>query len=242
MKEIKHYIQNQQFNPSILGIFINPFYIVRKELRRAMVHLANQMHGKILDIGCGGRPYENIFTHASEYIGMEYDSPENQKRFKKIDAWYDGKHFPFQSESFDSIILTQVLEHVFNPDEFLSEISRVLRKEGMLLLSVPFVWDEHEQPRDYARYSSFGLTHLLNKHGFEIVEHIKTVPDIRVIFQLIGCYIHKRLAWIESYWPRVFFYIILISPFTIFGIIISKILPQNKDLYMDNVVLLRKFK
>lgn len=240
MFKLKNHIQDQQFNPGILGVFINPFYIVRKELRRAMVSCADKVTGKTLDVGCGGRPYENIFARASEYIGMEYDSPKNRVRFKKIDVWYDGKHFPFKDNSFDSIILTQVLEHVFNPDEFLSEINRVSKKDSVLLLSAPFVWDEHEQPHDYARYSSFGLAHLLTTHEFEIVEHIKTAPDIRIIFQLIACYIHKRLAWIQSYRLRVCFYILLISPFTILGIIFAKILPENQDLYMDNVILARK--
>jgi SAM-dependent methyltransferase len=66
-----------------------------------------------------------------------------------------------------------VLEHVFNPDDFLNEVNRVLKPSGKLLLTVPFVWDEHEQPYDYARYSSFGLRSLLEKHGFSIVKHEK---------------------------------------------------------------------
>ena len=55
----------------------------------------------------------------------------------------------------------QVLEHVFNPDDFVREIARVLKPGGALLLTVPFVWNEHEQPYDYARYSSFGLRAFL---------------------------------------------------------------------------------
>lgn len=237
---MKRYIQNQQFDPGILGIFINPFYIVRRELRRAMVRMSDRIAGRVLDVGCGHRPYEKIFKDASEYVGLEYDSPANRARFKKIDAWYDGIHFPFDNSSFDSVILTQVLEHVFNPDEFLEEVRRVTKPGGTMLLSVPFVWDEHEQPWDYARYSSFGLRHLLEKHGFEIAEHARTVADLRVPFQLINCYLHKKLSWIRSYRLRVIAYIVIISPFTILGSVLGAILPANKDLYMDNVVLARK--
>ena len=61
------------------------------------------------------------------------------------------------------MLCNQVLEHVFNPDEFLLKINRVLKNDGKLLLTVPFVWDEHEQPFDYARYSSFGLKALIEK-------------------------------------------------------------------------------
>ncbi len=171
---------------------------------------------------------------------MEFDSPENRARFKRIDTWYSGEKFPFENNSFDSVIATQVLEHVFNPDQFLKEVARVTMPGGALLLTVPFVWDEHEKPHDYARYSSFGLAHLLRKSGFKIERHIKTASDVRVIFQLVACFIHKRLEWIQSYWLRVFWYVLLISPFTILGIVLSKILPANQDLYMDNVVLARK--
>ncbi|MCX6715600.1 MAG: class I SAM-dependent methyltransferase [Candidatus Taylorbacteria bacterium] len=238
--KLKLYVRKQQFNPGLLGIFINPFYTVRKELRRAMIRLSSHVTGRTLDVGCGEKPYENIFSNISEYVGMEYDSPKNRSRFKNINSWYDGKHFPFDGNSFDSIILTQVLEHVFNPDEFLAEINRVTKNNGLLLMSAPFVWDEHEQPWDYARYSSFGLKHLLKKHGFEIIEHIKTVSDVRVISQLTACYIHKKLAGIRSYRIKMIFYVLLISPLTIIGTILSQILPANMDLYMDNVVLARK--
>ncbi len=230
----------QQFDPGVLGLFINPFYVVRKELMSAMRSLAPALEGTTLDIGCGHRPYEKIFTHSSSYVGLEYDTPHNRSRFKKIDAWYRGERFPFERESFDSAILTQVLEHVFNPDIMLSEIHRVLKPGGQLLLSVPFAWDEHEQPHDYARYSSFGLIHLLEKHGFQIDSHIKTVPDVRIIFQLAGCYIHKKIAWIRSYRIRLLLYVLLISPLTILGTFMSWILPPNPDLYMDNVILVRK--
>lgn len=240
MNVIKKYIRRQYFDPGLLGIFINPFYLVRKELRATLAVLGREIRGKTLDVGCGDKPYEKIFKNASSYLGMEFDSPENRARFGKIDVWYDGGKFPFENAIFDSIIATQVLEHVFNPKEFLSEIARVTKSGGYLLLTVPFVWDEHEKPHDFARYSSFGLAYLLKNSGFEIKKHIKTAPDTRVIFQLAACFIHKKLEWIGSYWPRVFCYVVLISPLTILGIIFSGILPENQDLYMDNVVLAQK--
>jgi len=240
MSRIKSYILDQQFDPGALGIFINPFYTVRRELIGAMRKLSPSITGRTLDIGCGHRPYEKIFKKAVPYVGLEYDTPHNRSRFRKIDAWYDGGNLPFTDGSFDSVILTQVLEHVFSPDEMLRDIHRVLRSGGCLLLSVPFAWDEHEQPHDYARYSSFGLIYLLRKHGFEITNHTKTVDDVRMIFQLAGCYIHKKLAWIGSYRLRLIFYILLISPLTIIGTILSWILPTNPDMYMDNVILAKK--
>lgn len=95
--------------------------------------------------------------------------------------------------SYGGVICNQVLEHVFNPDLFLQEIFRVLKPGGKLLMTVPFVWDEHEQPWDYARYSSFGLRSLLERNGFIVDEQRKTNADARVLFQLINAYLYKAL-------------------------------------------------
>ena len=231
-------IQGQKYEPGILGIFVNPFYFVRRALFENMQSLAPQVKGRILDVGCGTKPYESLFTNASGYIGMDYDSPENRK-IKQIDIFYDQKTFPFKDGEFDGVIFTQVLEHVFNPDEFLDEVNRTLKLGGKILMSVPFVWDEHSQPHDYARYSSFGVVHLLKSHGFEIIEHRKTLNDMRVMFQLLNCYIHKILPF-KTYNARLICYVVLISPITILGIILAKILPKNDDLYMDNIILAKK--
>ena len=99
-------MKEQQFNPGILGIFINPFYFVRKELYKNISLLGKQIGGKVLDIGCGSKPYQKLFTNTKEYVGMEFDSPENRKR-SSADIFYDSKHFPFENETFNSVIFTQ---------------------------------------------------------------------------------------------------------------------------------------
>ena len=81
------------------------------------------------------------------------------------------------------VVANEVFEHVFNPLDFLGVIKRVLRPGGMLLMTVPFVWDEHEQPYDFARYSSFGIKSVLEKNGFEIIAQRKTVTNFGVIIQ-----------------------------------------------------------
>lgn len=171
-------------------------------------------------------------------MGLEIDTPENRKR-KSADHFYDGEIFPFQAFEFDSIICNQVLEHVFHPDKFLSEIARVLKADGKLLLTVPFVWDEHEQPLDFARYSSYGLRFLLTQHGFEIIDLRKSAADIRAIFQIINVYLYKKTVTRYSY-VNVLITAVLMSPFNILGSLLCKLFPSNLDLYLDNVVLARK--
>ena len=129
-------------------------------------------------------------------------------------------------------------DSVFNPDEFLSEINRALKIDGKFLLTVPFVWDEHEQPYDYARYSSFGLKALLERHGFEVIKHHKSVNDFRVIFQLVNAYLYKTTERIPL--VRQLTTVTLCAIINSLGIVISSILPKNNDLYLDNIILARK--
>lgn len=234
-KKISSAVKKQQFHPGWLGVLVNPFYFTRREIYCHISRLAPSLDGEILDIGCGEKPYQALFRNATKYTGMEFDSPENRAR-SSADIFYDGGKFPFEDNSFDAALATEVLEHVFNPDQFLGEINRVLKPGGRLLLTCPFVWDEHSQPLDYARYSSFGLTHLLQKNGFKAIELTKTAADIRVLFQLANGYIYKELPF-KRYMTRLCFYLVLTFPITVMGIFLSFILPKNNDLYLNNIVL-----
>ena len=137
----------------------------------------------------------------------------------------------FKDKKFDSIVTNQVLEHVFTPNEFLSEINRVLKKDGKLLLTVPFVWDEHEQPYDYARYSSFGLAHLFDHHGFEIIQSKKSVNDFRIFAQLLNAYIYKTTQ--KNKVIRQLFTLFVMSIITIIGIE-----GINNDLFDADMILI----
>ncbi|MBR2425729.1 MAG: class I SAM-dependent methyltransferase [Lentisphaeria bacterium] len=225
------------FSSSIWGIFFNPFYFARKELFLFVKKAGSQLNGKVLDVGCGTKPYKKLISYEC-YVGLEYDTEENRKN-KNADFFYDGHQFPFENASFDSILCNQVLEHVFNPDKFLSEVSRVLRPGGKLLLTVPFVWDEHEQPFDYGRYTSFGLKELLFNHGFTVLEHHKTCNDFSAISQLYATFIFKKIMN-RNVLIRIPIFYLLIVPGNLFGLILKWILPKNNDLYLDNVILAEK--
>lgn len=228
------------FNPKILGIFFNPFYFARKNLYKNISELSiNIVGNNLLDVGCGTKPYKNLFK-VSQYDGLEY-SQEQYGRKNNAEYVYDGHRFPFENETYENVISNEVLEHVFNPDEFLSEINRVLKMNGNLLLTVPFVWDEHEQPYDFARYTSFAIKFLFEKYGFEIIEYRKSCNDLGVIFQLINDYIWK-ISIGKAKLHNLLLINFVSSIFNILGIIFIKITPKNNDLYLDNIILAKKVK
>jgi SAM-dependent methyltransferase len=237
MNYLKKIYKSQQFNPRWLGLFINPFYFARKYLYLAILKYSHFLVGDLLDVGCGNKPYQENFNVKS-YKGLDIDTPLTRIR-AVADDFYDGHVFPYTSNQFDSVLTNQVLEHVFNPDQFLQEINRVLKFNGKLLLTAPFLWDEHEQPYDYARYSSFGLKALLEKNGFSIISHEKLGANATILFQLTNAYLFK----IIKSWPifaRIIFTITVMAFINIAGLIIGKILPSNSDLYLDNIILAEK--
>lgn len=230
----RKYYHRQMYAPGLLAAFLNPFYISRRELRLAVERHARFIKGRVLDVGCGSKPYSDLVV-AEDYVGLEIDSKSSRER-GIADAYYDGRTFPFEDGSFDCVICSQVLEHVFEPDQFLSEIRRVLRVNGYLLITVPFVWDEHEQPFDYARYSSFGLRDLLTKRGFVIERLEKLAGDVSVLFQLFNAYIFKS----SQVFPRIVqlaITVLIMGPLNLLGLLLRHVTPSNPDLYLDLVVL-----
>lgn len=238
-KKYKDLYFAQQFNPSYFwGMFLNPFYFARRGLFQATHILAPFLEGDVLDVGCGSKPYRKLFKNANSYVGLEYDTPENRAS-KNADYFYDGTRFPFLDSHFDSLVCNQVFEHVFNPNEFMNEVFRILKPGGTLLITVPFVWDEHEQPYDFARYSSFGIRSILERQGFAIIDQRKSMDDIRVIFQLLNAYIYKKTIT-KNGLLNLLLTVGLMAPFNILGEFLSLILPRNTDLYLDNIVLAKK--
>jgi len=219
------------------GWFVNPFCFARRGLWLGLAEFFPRLQGRVLDVGCGQRPYEALVP-AREYVGVDIDS-EVTRRLARADVFYDGKVLPFADGSFDAVLCSQVLEHVFTPVEFLTEIRRVLQPGGVLLLATPFVWDEHEQPHDFGRYSSFGLRALLERNGFVVEAQRKTCADFRAIVQLASGAVYK-ITRSRYRWLNLLAQLCLIAPVNIVGGLLALVLPGNGDFYLDNIVLARR--
>jgi SAM-dependent methyltransferase len=223
-------------------IFSQPFFFIRKGIKNSIKDLSPQCTGNILDFGCGSKPYAPYFAHADSYTGLDIENPAHPHLNEQIDVFYDGKNIPFSDNSFDSVFSSEVFEHVFNIDEVLTEIHRVLKPGGKLLITCPFAWPEHEVPHDFARYSSFGLKHIIEKAGFKILEQRKTGHFFEVLMQYlifyVFCFIPKK--------PVLVYYILhqlLILPLILITLFVSLILPKimkRKDLYLNNILLAEK--
>jgi SAM-dependent methyltransferase len=230
--------KNQQFIIKFYSIFLNPFFIIRRGLYKGLKKEAGLLKGRLLDFGCGSKPYRSLFTGVSEYIGLDMENEGHSHEKEMIDVYYDGKTIPFDNEYFDAVFSSEVFEHIFDIEPILAELHRILKKEGQILISVPFAWNEHEIPNDFARYTSFGLEYLLRKSGFEIISSSKTGHFAEVIAQLKILYFYDMLKTGNKYFNILVN--LLISPFMIFGFFISSFLPKNKSLYFNNIILAKR--
>jgi len=142
--------------------------------------------GRMLDVGCGIKPYQRIAKgFVDKHIGL--DHPNTLHGENSIDVFGLADHLPFSDESFDTVLSTCVLEHLEEPASAIAEINRVLVGGGYCILSTNFFWHIHEPPRDFYRYSKYGLQYLFEKYGFTIID-IKAVCGFWVTFGQEMCY------------------------------------------------------
>lgn len=118
----------------------------------------------VLDVGAGQAPYRELFAHC-DYTTTDWDKSVHEKSIE-ADVVASADALPLADESADAVLLTQVLEHVPDPLAVLQEMARLLRPAGQLFLSVPFVWELHELPYDFWRFTPASLQQLLTMAGF----------------------------------------------------------------------------
>lgn len=149
------------------GLFSKNWLVWRID-RRHVASVAHLARGEVIDIGCGEQPLRPLFDGRVRRI-WGLDHLHTLHGNKQIDVFGTAMALPFRSAAFDAALCFQVLEHVPEPLDLLMEARRVLKPGGHLILTAPHIWNLHEQPHDYFRYTLYGLQHLFRKAGFEIV-------------------------------------------------------------------------
>lgn len=141
-----------------------------------------ELGSSILDAGAGEQQFKKFCTHL-EYVSQDFagynpdDLPSGlqmqQWDYGKLDIISDIASLPVQDKSFDAVMCTEVFEHIINPCEALREFSRVLKKEGLLILTAPFCSLTHFAPfHYYSGFSNYFYELELEKNGFDVIEII----------------------------------------------------------------------
>jgi SAM-dependent methyltransferase len=155
------------------------------------IYASAYLKGRLVDIGCGVKPYQKLLApYINEHVGVDHEGTFHDK--KNVDLFGTAYDIPVQDKFFDSAICTAVLEHLEEPEVALIECLRVLKSGGYVIYSIPFIWHLHEEPRDFYRYSKYGIKYLFEKVGFELVE-LKALSGFWVTFGQLFVYNVYRL-------------------------------------------------
>ena len=142
------------------------YYFLIRDIKDALKKYA---HGNFLDLGCGNKPYESLYKPLTE---KQTGCDVIQSDKNRVDVICLATALAFENSCFDSILCTQVLEHVYDHHTMIKEIHRVLKPGGHIMLTVPFVWELHEEPYDFFRFTKHALKELFEEAGL-VIDYIK---------------------------------------------------------------------
>jgi SAM-dependent methyltransferase len=126
--------------------------------------------GRLLDLGCGKVPLFDAYRHyVTDNICIDWENTAYKNDHLDFEADLT-KELPFADGEFDTIILSDVLEHIAEPERLCGEIARVLSPKGKLLMNVPFYYMLHEEPHDYYRFTEFALRRFMDRSGMQILQ------------------------------------------------------------------------
>ncbi len=142
----------------------------------------------VLDIGAGDAPYRELFGHTT-YLTNDWQESVHPGA-RRADVIGSASALPVESSSIGLLLCTQVLEHVPRPDLVLRECFRLLTPNGQIALTAPLVWQLHELPHDYYRYTPAGIEYLLAAAGFVDIEVRPRNDAFTTLAQLM-----QNVAW-----------------------------------------------
>jgi SAM-dependent methyltransferase len=154
----------------------------------------------VLDAGAGECRFKSTFAHA-RYIGVDFAQGDPSWDYSGLDALGRLEELPFPDRSFDRVISIVVLEHTAEPCRVLSEFRRVLSDRGTVHLVVPHMWEEHQRPHDYFRFTSNGIRYLMAGAGFRV----DRIEPIGGFFWMLSRRLIAVLGFAQKGWRWIFF-------------------------------------
>lgn len=202
-----------RFFKKIKLLFSSRFLIRHKLNCFIKSEVQNIKFGTVVDVGGGKTPYRR-FVKCNDYLILDIEDRPGREEVIICDL---NKKIDLPDEKADLVIMTEVLEHLENPQQALSEIYRILKPEGKLLLTTPIVWPIHEAPNDFYRYTQYGLENLLKKVGFSKFEIKSSNGYLYTLFQLLNIPLRRKI-----FQPIVFV-------FNVFGLVCDVFFKSSKS-------------
>ena len=153
--------------------------------------------GKLIDIGCGLKPYEEIFRpFVSSYFGVDY-KPSAESHYAgqtTADLDADYTYTGLDGDSFDTLLSTQMMEHVNDTNRYVKECRRLLKQGGMAIFTIPMSWRSNAEPHDYHRFTRYSLEKVFTENGFAVVELREVEGAFATTIQHLVVFLSNRLG------------------------------------------------
>jgi SAM-dependent methyltransferase len=175
---IRHLCSEEYLRQRIAPERSDYYYLHLSDLLLAVQAHASTEPLRILDFGAGGSPYRSLFPNA------HYQTADLQGSCADFSIDEDG-YTNAPDQAFDMVLSTQVLEHCRNPDRYLSEVSRVLKPDGKLILSTHGLFEEHACPYDFSRWTADGLRMIVESSGFTVDSLVRMTAGPRAAIHLM---------------------------------------------------------
>jgi SAM-dependent methyltransferase len=134
------------------------------------VNLRRHARGRLLDLGCGKVPlYIAYKDHVTDNVCVDWAGSLHGSEHLDFECDLTAP-LPFADAEFDTILLSDVLEHIPRPEDLWKEIVRLLAPGGKLIMNVPFLYWLHEEPHDFYRYTEFALRRFVDLSGMRLVQ------------------------------------------------------------------------
>ncbi len=142
--------------------------------------------GDLLDLGCGHAPYFEMYKGlVNNVVCVDWENSSHKNVL--LDYTMDlNCPLSFRDESFDTILLIDVLEHIYKPAQLLCEIGRILRRGGHCIIGVPFFYYLHERPFDFHRYTEFALRRMCESSGLEVIDLTAYGGAPEILMDILG--------------------------------------------------------
>ena len=172
-------------------------------------YLKEHVRGRLIDLGCGKVPlYDAYKNHITENLCVDWPATLHKNPF--LDYECDlNLPLPFPENEFHTVLLSDVLEHISNPQQLFHEMNRILVSGGKVILNVPFFYKLHEVPHDYYRYTKYALLKFAKDSKFDILilQEIGGLPEVladlssKLVFNIpiVGkfiCRIFQTTSWL----------------------------------------------
>lgn len=152
--------------------------------------------GDLADLGCGKAPLLGAYRdYCSSILLADWDNSLHENPLLDLVIDMNQPLTSFASNSFDVLILSDVLEHISEPKALMGEIYRILKPGGRLILNVPFIYWIHESPHDYYRYTRFALERFAKQAGLEVAELVPLGGWIEVLADICSKLMARVRLW-----------------------------------------------